>query len=151
MLDESGLIEFNFDDTSIQLRNRHALRIFLSKLINLEGKSLNFLSFTFLTDKGLLRMNKKYLNHAEFTDIITFDLNNKKGLITGDIYLSADRIKENAMINKVSQQKEVHRVMFHGVLHLLGYKDQTANDKMVMRERENHYLEMYFVPRGTIQ
>jgi probable rRNA maturation factor len=109
-----------------------------------EKKSLVSLFFIFCKDEYLLNINKQFLQHDDYTDIITFNLSDNINTIEGEIYISIDRIKENATLNRVSQKEELHRVMFHGVLHLCGYKDKTPKDKKKMTTAENKCLELYF-------
>ena len=99
------------------------------------------LSFIFCDDMELLNKNSKYLNHDTLTDILTFDYSENNN-ISGDIYISIDRVKENAKTYKVTFENELDRVMIHGVLHLLGYKDKSKKDQKAMREKEDFYLSL---------
>jgi rRNA maturation RNase YbeY len=105
-------------------------------------KDFEVLQYVFLKDEELLDINIQYLNHNTFTDIITFDLTEGGGII-GEIYVSLDRIIENASVFKVSVKEEFLRVLFHGALHLLGYKDKSAKDKHAMREAETYCINLY--------
>jgi len=105
-------------------------------------KVFEALQYVFLNDEELLNINIQYLNHNTFTDIITFDLTEGAGII-GEIYVSLDRIIENASIFNVSLKEEFLRVLFHGALHLLGYKDKSAKDKQAMREAETYCINLY--------
>lgn len=134
-------ISFHFIDVSLVLRNRNDLRKWISHCIDLEKRETGFLSFNFCSDKYLLKMNREYLNHNYYTDIITFDLTENK-IISGDIYISTDRVKENALEYQTSVKDELHRVMIHGVLHLCGYKDKTKKDAATMRKMEAKYLSL---------
>ena len=87
-------------------------------------------------------MNEHYLHHHTYTDIITFDLSKNKKEVEGEIYISTDRVRENAVLFKVSLRDELHRVMIHGVLHLCGYKDKTPQDVKRMRNKEDYYLSL---------
>ena len=98
------------------------------------------ISVVVCSDNYLLDMNKEYLKHNYFTDILTFDQSEIKKDIEGDLYISIDRIKENAALNKTTQWSEFQRVVLHGVLHLVGYNDQNNKEKAIMREKENFYL-----------
>ncbi len=123
--------EFSFDEnvfTKIEI------------LISNENKSDGELSFIFCSDNYLLEMNKNYLNHDYYTDVITFDYC-ENDIVSGDIFISIDRIKENAKIYKTTFQNELHRIMIHGVLHLVGYSDKTDKEQKQMREKENFYLK----------
>lgn len=101
-------------------------------------KSVSNIDFIFCSDSYLLEINKKYLNHDSFTDIITFPLGSDP--IEANIFISIDRVKENAQLYKEEFLDELHRVMVHGVLHMIGYGDKTEQEKEIMREKENHFL-----------
>lgn len=101
---------------------------------------LTSLNYIFCTDKFLLNINRKYLDHDDYTDIISFDLSSDKGEVEGEIYISLDRVKDNAKKFGRSFKEEVARVLFHGALHLCGYKDKTKSQKKQMREKETYYL-----------
>lgn len=107
----------------------------------LEKKEVEKIDFVFCSDAFLLPLNKKYLRHQTLTDIITFDYSNKK-ILAGEIYISLDRVKENAKTFGVEFSEELYRVMLHGVLHLIGYRDKTAEEKSRMRRKENRYLRL---------
>jgi rRNA maturation RNase YbeY len=121
-------------------------------MVELEGNTIEALSFVFCSDDFLLQINRDFLSHDYYTDIITFDLsNNDSGAIAGEVYISVDTIRENSRRYSTSITRELHRVMFHGVLHLCGYKDKTKTQKLVMRQKEDYYLNQYFpVSRGTV-
>ena len=106
-----------------------------------EGKSLSSLSLIFGSDDWLLEYNQKYLNHDFLTDIISFDYC-VDNIISGDLLISLDRVNENANIYNVSRETELNRVMVHGLLHLIGYGDKTEADKIIMRKKENLYLNL---------
>ncbi len=112
-------------------------------LILKEQKIKGDITFVFCSDDYLLKLNKDYLQHDYFTDIITFDYC-EKNIISGDIFISIDRIKENARQYNVTFENELQRVMIHGVLHLVGYKDKSEEEKKIMREKENFYLNKEF-------
>tara|TARA_B100000902_G_scaffold12252_1_gene14934 strand:- start:69560 stop:69982 length:423 start_codon:yes stop_codon:yes gene_type:complete len=113
----------------------------IKRVINMEKSELNEINYIFCNDDFLLRKNKKYLNHDNFTDIITFDYS-EKDKITSDIMISIDRVRENSIIFEKSFEEELYRVMVHGVLHLLGYDDKTNKDKTIMRKKEDIYLNI---------
>jgi len=100
------------------------------------------LSYIFCSDKYLLSINQKYLNHNTFTDIVTFDLA-ESAEIDGEIYISVGRVKENAVKYEVDFEEELRRVIIHGLLHLIGYKDKTASQKVQMRKKEQACLSLY--------
>ena len=134
------------------LGNRVALKHFLEKQIKKEGIKIERLQYVFCSDKYLLGMNKQYLKHNYYTDIISFDLSEIKGELIGDIYISVDRVKENAKSHQATQTNELLRVIFHGALHFCGYKDKKPADAKLIRSMEDKWLKTYFksVPRGTI-
>jgi rRNA maturation RNase YbeY len=97
----------------------------------------------FCTDDELLELNKEHLSHDYYTDIITFDFTEGKAL-GGDLFISVERVKDNAKTLQVSFEEELHRVCYHGVLHLLGYNDKSATEISIMRDKENYYLTKLF-------
>ena len=105
-------------------------------------KHLISLNYIYTSDEYLLKINKEYLNHDTFTDIVTFDQSTQKDHIEADIFISIDRIKDNANNLNIPVQEELHRVMIHGVLHLIGFRDKTETEKKEMRKKENHYLAL---------
>jgi probable rRNA maturation factor len=129
----------------VTLKDRTKLKAFIPQLFQREGKALADLNVIFCSDDYLLEVNKQFLNHDYYTDIITFDLSepNSKAT-TAELYISIDRIKDNAVIHEVSVSKELHRVIFHGCLHLCGYKDKSKRDIEVMRGKEEEWIKKYF-------
>ena len=113
----------------------------LSSCIADLGYSLGELSIIFCSDEYLLEINKKHLNHDYYTDIVTFNYNVKKKL-NGDLFISVDRVKDNASIFNENFNVELFRVIIHGVLHLCGFNDKTTNEQKEMRQKENHYLSL---------
>jgi len=111
----------------------------INRMIFEEKKEEGELSFVFCSDDYLLKMNKDYLQHDYFTDVITFDYT-ENNIISGDIFISIDRIKENAKRFNVTFEEELQRVMIHGILHLIGYNDKTEEEQSEMTEKENKYL-----------
>ena len=109
-----------------------------------EKKDLNHLNYIFCSDNALLEINRTYLDHNFYTDVITFDLSSSPKEILADIYISVDRIKENAKSLNLFFKEEFHRVMFHGLLHLCGYNDKTKSQKELIRKKEDFYLNLYF-------
>jgi rRNA maturation RNase YbeY len=119
--------------------------LFLTELASSEKTQLDRLDIIFCSDDYLLNINKSFLNHDYFTDIITFDLTPPKtSAIIGEIYISVDRIISNAQDFNTSIKEECHRVIFHGLLHLCGYKDKKKEEKSRMTKKENEYLSKYF-------
>ena len=135
-------IQFNFLEP-IDLRERIRLKRFLASLFKKEGKQLAELQYIFCSDDYLLEINRQYLNHDFYTDIITFDLSEKGQSINAEIYISVDRVRENAREFDSSLKQELHRVIFHGALHLCGYKDKTTSQEKEMRKMEEKYLALW--------
>ena len=139
---------FNNADKAITLGNRVALKAFIEKQMKKEGLVIECLQYVFCSDNYLLAINKQYLNHDYYTDIISFDLSESKGQLIGDIYISVDRVKENAKILKTTQGNELLRVIFHGALHFCGYKDKKPADAKLMRAMEDKWLKAYLKMAG---
>lgn len=139
-------IQFFSEDIEYTLKNKGIIRKWISDTVKAEGfKKLGELSFIFCSDAYLLSINQQYLEHNTYTDIITFDNSEKEDTISGDIFISIDRIKENAVTFKVEESQELHRVMVHGVLHLCGYLDETKEEKDQMTQKENFYLKALYI------
>ena len=115
----------------------------LPLLISEESYVLGNITLVFCTDDELLELNKEHLSHDYYTDIITFDFTEGKAL-GGDLFISVERVKDNAKTLQVSFEEELHRVCYHGVLHLLGYSDKSATEISIMRDKENYYLTKLF-------
>ena len=135
-------ITFNYMGRRPRL-NKLLYSEWLYKLLLGHKKSLGSLNYTYCTDDELLDINRTYLSHDYYTDIITFDLSEEKGLIEGDIYISIDRVKDNAKLNSVLFETELKRVMAHGLLHLIGFKDKSTKEISDMREAENQALWLW--------
>jgi len=135
-------IKFHFQHKG-DLKDRRKLKTFLASIFKKEGHRLGSLHFIFCSDKALLAINREFLGHDYYTDIITFNLA-EDSKIEGEVYISLDRITENARSLKQPLYVELHRVMFHGVLHLCGYRDKTKREIQLMREKESKYLYLYF-------
>lgn len=115
----------------------------LPLLISEESCALGNITLVFCTDDELLELNKEHLSHDYYTDIITFDFTEGKAL-GGDLFISVERVKDNANTLQVTFEEELHRVCYHGVLHLLGYNDKSATEISIMRDKENYYLTKLF-------
>jgi rRNA maturation RNase YbeY len=115
---------------------------FIAQVIEAENRTLRTLNYIFCSDDYLLEINREFLQHDYLTDIITFDLSVDDS-ISSEIYVSIDRVRENAKLFNTSFIRELYRVMIHGVLHLLGYKDKTKREIAVMRNKEEHYLLLF--------
>ncbi len=137
--EEKGVISFSSEDTNFQLENENFIETWLKKVIEREEKELCSLNFIFCSDEYLFEMNVEYLNHDTLTDVITFPYA-APPLIEGDVFISIDRIKENAKQFKVSLLNELYRVMAHGLLHLCGYGDKSEEEIKTMRQKENEAL-----------
>jgi len=139
-------IRFFTEDCSVVLKNKAQLRDWFIDTAKAESNCIKELNYVFCSDAYLLEMNQSYLNHDTYTDIITFDNSETDKNVLGDVFISIDRIRENATSFGVSESEELHRVMIHGLLHLLGYSDKSKTEKAKMTEKENHYLALrYFV------
>jgi probable rRNA maturation factor len=136
-------VSFHFEVPGSILTNRRSLKKFLPRLFDKEGQKLSSLTYIFTSDNRLLGINKQYLKHDFYTDIISFDLSDPGQGITGEIYISLDRVRDNAKNLGFSMADELHRVIFHGALHLCGYKDKTRKEISLMRAMENKYLDLY--------
>jgi len=137
-------VQFFFADKNITLTDRTALKLFIKKIFKKEKRSFESLSYVFCSDEYLLAINQQYLQHDYYTDIITFDLSEPSLPLQGDIYISVDRVRDNAFTHGTSIKEELHRVIFHGALHLCGFKDKKPADIKKMREAEDKYLNLYF-------
>jgi rRNA maturation RNase YbeY len=136
-------IQFFFKGTKTTLRDRNRLKGFLSSLFTLEKQKLDYLNIIFCTDQQLLKINKEYLKHNYYTDIITFHYAPAGKPVQAELYISIDRVKENASKLEVPIKTELHRVIFHGCLHLCGYGYKSSQQIRMIREREDHYLRLY--------
>ncbi len=136
--------KFADNEVQSQLKNKRLLSSFITASIANETGCASALQYIFVSDGSLLEMNKQFLQHDTYTDIITFDLSEHKGKIIGEIYISVDRVRENALKFKVDYQQELHRVIFHGAIHLCGYTDKTAKAKKIMRAKEDEWLFAFF-------
>ncbi len=132
------MIEF-IRESDFKVNNGEELSLWIKQVINEEHKTIREITYIFCTDVALHEINLKYLDHDTLTDIITFDYTIKDS-IAGEIYISTDRIKENAEIFGVPFNTELERVIIHGILHLCGYKDKSVRDKEVMRGKEDLYM-----------
>ncbi len=135
-------IQFFAEDISIpsELEIQSILSIIDTIVSRETSKELDYINYIFCSDDYLLNINNEYLQHDYYTDIITFDYSEE--VISSDIFVSVDRIIDNAKINSVCFQSELHRVIIHGVLHLVGYKDKTDEEQTVMTQKEDFYLQL---------
>ena len=136
-------ISFNKADKNATLGNRLAIKAFIEKALKKEGITIESLQYIFCSDKFLLDINKSYLKHDYYTDIISFDLSEIKGKLIGEVYISIDRVKENAKTHKTNLNEELLRVIFHGALHFCGHKDKKPVEAKEMRAQEDKWLKSY--------
>ena len=137
-------INFFTEDTNYTLKNKKAIKAWVASAITAEGYVLQELNFILCSDPYLLQINQDYLRHDTYTDVITFDNSDTPQTIVGDIFMSIERIKENALTYQHPVAEELCRVIIHGTLHLLGYKDKTKAAKKLMTEKEDLYLSQLF-------
>lgn len=137
------MIEFHYE-IDFEIKDSVRTSEWIEQLIIEEGKEMGEITYIFCNDKFLLERNKKYLNHDTLTDIITFDYC-QGDIISSDIMISIDRVKENSTIFENSFSEELKRVMSHGILHLIGYDDYNEKDKEIMREKENYYMNKFVI------
>ena len=137
------MIDFHFE-LEVEINNKSELSDWITRIISSEGCELGQLDFVFCDDEKLLSINQEYLDHDTYTDIITFDYT-QGSVLARDIFISIDRVRENAKEVKVSFFEELLRVMSHGVLHLAGYADKSDEEKKLMRKKEDEKIKMFHV------
>ncbi len=138
-------IRFHFETASSYPRHRQQLKDFLLSLFKKEKVAVQSLDYIFCSDNYLLGINQQFLKHNNYTDIITFNLADTQSPVQGEIYISVDRVTDNARKLHLTIQEEFHRVIFHGALHLCGYKDKKPKEIMLMRQMEEYYLNRYHI------
>lgn len=139
-------VQLFYNGVSVHLPNRQKLKQFIAGIFKKETRlKLESLNYIFCTDEFLLDVNRNYLQHDYYTDIITFDLSDTPDRIIGEVYISVDRVRDNAQANNVTIIEELHRVIFHGALHLCGYKDKKSAEVKAMRQAEDKCLDQYFI------
>ena len=131
-----------FSSTDFVIANKDELTLWLESAAKTEGRTLGELAFNFCSDDSLSKINKEFLNHDTLTDVITFDYSALKE-VSGEVFISIDRVRENASEFQQSFEEEIRRVMIHGLLHLCGYNDKTIKEKSLMSDRENFYLDSF--------
>jgi len=146
-----GSVRFFTEEIDFLLPHPRKTSAWIKAVIHKEKKHLSAINYIFCNDKYLLRLNQGFLKHSTLTDIITFDNSTQSGIIEAEIYISINRVSENAKKFKASFDEELHRVIIHGVLHLLGFKDKKPTEKALMRKKEEAYLSLRRkkVSRGT--
>ncbi len=135
------MITYNYEYAFV-LENEEKVTEWISNVIQSENKNIGEISYIFMTDEALLDLNKKHLNHDYYTDVISFDYT-EDSVISGDIFISIDRVKENAIEFNTDFSKELFRVIIHGVLHFCGYKDKSIKEEALMRLKEEEKLHMF--------
>jgi probable rRNA maturation factor len=137
------MIDFNYE-TEFTLENEEAIRSWISNVIQSENKKVGDVTYIFCDDEYLLQINQEHLQHDYYTDIISFDytVGNE---INGDMFISIDRVKDNAVEYNVSFEEELRRVLAHGILHYCGYKDKSEAEELLMRSKEDEKLAMFHV------
>jgi len=139
-IEQEEAINYHAEDLELSLNNEEQISSWIKSVIQTEGHQFGNINFIFCSDPYLHKINVEYLNHDTFTDVITFPYS--ETIVEGDIFMSIDRIKENAKSFEVTFEQELHRVMIHGVLHLMGLSDKTSEEKKLMTEKENTYLRL---------
>lgn len=136
-------VRFFQEETDFTPTQKNQLKNWIKTVIEREKASPGEINYIFCSDEYLLRINKEYLNHDYYTDIITFNQSEYDDTVHGDIYISIERVKENFKTTSASFEEELRRVMIHGILHLLGFADHTKAEKKKMREKEDACLSLY--------
>jgi probable rRNA maturation factor len=139
-----GLISFHYQSPSRLPKDKVKLKSFIVSIFKKEKTRMSSILFVFCTDEYLHAMNKLHLNHDDYTDVITFFYSSPGEPVESEAYISLDRVRDNATQFKSTITHELHRVIFHSVLHLCGYNDKKPDEKSEMRDREDHYLKLYF-------
>lgn len=135
-------ISFFYEDIDFKLRQINKCKQWIKSIIENENFKLNYINYVFCSDTYLHNINIEYLNHDTLTDIITFDYTEEKAL-EGEIFISIDRIEENAKDLGVEFEEELKRVMAHGILHMMGYRDKSEEEKITMRRKEDSCISLY--------
>lgn len=136
-------ITFRYADRKLNIAHKTATRTFVETLFRKEKKKLAVINYVFCSDKYLLEINRSFLHHDYYTDIITFGLSAPDEPVEAEIYISIDRVKDNARQLGISFREEMLRVIFHGALHLCGYRDKKKGEIEMMRKKEDHYLRTF--------
>lgn len=140
-------ILFYSEGIDFTIPTENSIRQWLKSIAKTENKELNYINYVFLSDEGLLSKNKEFLNHDYYTDIISFQM--EQNPIAGDIFISIDRVKENAKTYGIEFITELLRVLSHGLLHFIGYGDKSEKEVKVMRSKEDYYLNQYNYESGS--
>jgi rRNA maturation RNase YbeY len=137
-------IYFFFEEINFELKEKLNRKRWLKNIAIKAGFKIKELNYVFCSDEYLYQMNLEYLNHETYTDIITFDNSEKEFDLSGDIFISIDRVNENAKTHNQEIETELSRVLAHGLLHLMGYKDKTKEESTLMRQKEEESISLYF-------
>lgn len=137
------MIFFHTKTDNFRVQKKKLTKQWLKKVAESEGRTIGQIDIIFCSDNELLELNRKHLKHDYYTDIITFDYSDKQSIISGDLYISADRISDNSKIFDISEEIELRRVIVHGILHLAGFNDRTDEEIAMIREKEDYYLSLY--------
>ncbi|ANH83139.1 rRNA maturation RNase YbeY [Niabella ginsenosidivorans] len=144
ILKNAPVVQFSFNG-NVALSERKRLKAFIISLFKENEQPLDLLHYTFCTDEEILAINQQYLNHNYYTDIITFDLRERStDAMVGEIFIGVDTVRSNAQFLGEPFLRELHRVIFHGVLHLCGYNDKSEEEQAIMRKKEDECLLKYF-------
>lgn len=136
-------VNFFAEVVPFSLKKKRKRKIWLKQLAEFENHEISELNYIFCSDEYLLSLNMEYLDHDTYTDIITFDNSDGEGIIEGDVFVSIERVKENASTLQVEEEKELSRVISHGLFHLLGYKDKTKEEAAQMRSKEEFAINLF--------
>lgn len=139
---EESIVQFFSEETDFQLAGQESVRSWVTQASSAEEAEISFLNYVFCTDEYLLEMNRQYLDHDDYTDVITFPYSENTEIVEGDIFISIDRVSDNAAQLGIPFLQELHRVMIHGLLHLLGYNDKSPEEKIQMTAKEDYYLSL---------
>ena len=142
MLRNKGLVRFHVLQP-FSFNEKKKLKDAVADLMENEGRAFESLDYIFCNDEYLLEINQAYLKHDDLTDIITFDLSDNPAMIKGEIYISVERVQDNSLLFNTSFRDELARVVFHGALHLCGYKDKSKKEQMEIRQKEDQYLKTF--------
>ena len=140
-------INFQTQDIDLVIKEKNKIRLWIVNAIKNEGKKTGDITYIFCSDNYLLQMNQQYLQHDDYTDVITFDYT-EGDRVSGDIFISYERILDNSSILATKLEDELHRVMIHGIMHLCGYKDKKTEERANMTVKENQYLELFTLQKN---
>lgn len=136
-------VQFRSANRSLQIPGKRQVKAFIESIFKKEKQALASITYVFCSDKFLLQMNRDFLQHDYYTDIITFGLSEKGQPVEAEVYISLDRVKDNAKTHGATRTNETLRVIFHGALHLCGYKDKKKSEITLMRDKEDYYLRLF--------